>query len=152
MYFWRSDVSDFLFIMHLSYNLHSFNPFLQEYVYRQNPENFRPYSANSWKKQSAVIINPVQSIYWHIFFSQLLGSPLPHIFLIDLVDLSNHIAMRRMCGTIQYSWSFFKIYFLWVGDKRLKGYCNPNKTAFNSRPPRQWLGYTINVQDRLSRL
>ena len=152
MHFWRSDVSDFLLIMHLSYNLHSFNPFLQEYVYRQNPENFRPYSTNSWKKQSAVIINPVQSIYWHIFFSQLLGSPLPHIFLIDLVDLSNHIAMRRMCGTIQHSWSFFKRYFLWVGDKRLKGCCNPNKTAFNSRPPGQWLGYTINVQDRLSRL
>ena len=152
MHFWRCDVSDFLLIMHLSYNLHSFNPFLQEYVYRQNPKNFRPYSTNSWKKQSALIINPVQSIYWHIFFSQLLGSPLPHIFLIDLVDLGNHIAMRRMCGTIQYSWSFFKRYFLWVGDKRLKGYCNPNKTAFNSRPSGQWLGYTINVQDRLSRL
>ena len=47
---------------------------------------------------------------------------------------------------------FPKDIFLWVEDKRLKGYCNPNKTAFNSSPSGQWLGYTIKVQGRLSRL
>ena len=61
--------------------------------------------------------------------------------------------MRRMCGTIQYSWSFFKRYFsMGRRGNLLKLYCDLKKTAFNSRPPGQWLGYTVNVQDRLRRL
>ena len=46
---------------------------------------------------------------------------------------------------------FSKDIFVWVGDGNLlKVYCNLEKTAFNSRSTAQQLGYTTNVQDRLS--
>ena len=47
---------------------------------------------------------------------------------------------------------FSKDILVWIGDGNLlKLYCNLKKTAFNSRYLGQWLGYAINVQDRLSR-